>query len=191
MGIKCVKIPVLEDGAITDKANILGKKFASVHSGDHLDDIHRQNKEKILNENRDVFLKKDNEESTMDEEMNMNELVMVLNGIRNTATGEDQLSYVMFQNLPEKILEVLYLFNKIWKEGKMPKSWKSALILPFKISVKDPNNAGNYRPIALTSHLCKWMEILVRRLNYFLEYRGLFAPCQSGFRKGRSTMMLL
>ncbi len=37
-----VKIPVLEDGgimAITDKekANILGKKFASVHSGDHLD----------------------------------------------------------------------------------------------------------------------------------------------------------
>ncbi len=78
-----------------------------MHSGDHLDDIHRQNKEKILNENRDVFLKKDNEESTMDEEMNMNESVMVLNGIRNTATGEDQLSYVMFQNLPEKILEVL------------------------------------------------------------------------------------
>ncbi len=91
----------------------------------------------------------------------------------------------MFQNLPEKILEVLYLFNKIWKEGKMPKSWKSALLLPFKKSGKDPNNAGNYRPIALTSHLCKWMEkILVRRL----EYRGLFAPCQSGFRKGRSTM---
>ncbi len=121
---------------------------------------------------------------------NMNELVMVLNGIRNTATGEDQLSYVMFQNLPEKILEVvLYLFNKIWKEGKMPKSWKSALILPFKKFGKDPNNAGNYRPIALTSHLCKWMEkILVRRLNYFLEYRGLFAPYQSGFRKGRSTM---
>ncbi len=57
-----------------------------------LDDIHRQNKEKILNENRDVFLKKDNVESTMDEEINMNELVMVLNGIRNTATGEDQLT---------------------------------------------------------------------------------------------------
>ncbi len=49
-----------------------------------------------------MFLKKDNEESTMDEEINMNELVMVLNGIRNTASGEDQLSDVMFQNLPEK-----------------------------------------------------------------------------------------
>ncbi len=64
-----------------------------MHSGDHFDDIHRQNKEKILNENRDVFffiytmwkvpwMKKNN----------MNELVMVLNGIRNT----DQLRYVMF-----------------------------------------------------------------------------------------------
>ncbi len=94
-----------------------------------------------------MFLKKDNVESTMDEEINMNELVMVLNGIRNTATGEDQLSYVMFLIYQIKILEViLYLFNKIWKEGKMPKSWKSALILPFKKSGKDPNNAGNYRP---------------------------------------------
>lgn len=114
-----VKTPVLEDQgimAITDKekANMLRKKFASVHSGDHLDDIHRQNKEKILNENRDVLIKKDNMENTMDEAINMNELVTVLNGIRNTATGEDQLSYVMFQKLPEKVLEIiLYLFNKI------------------------------------------------------------------------------
>ncbi len=54
-----LKYHLQDDGimAITDKekANILGKKFASVHSGDHFDDIHRQNKEKILNENRDVF----------------------------------------------------------------------------------------------------------------------------------------
>ncbi len=46
--------------AITDKEkeNILGKMSASVHSGYHLDDIHRQNKEKILNENRGVLKKK-------------------------------------------------------------------------------------------------------------------------------------
>ena len=63
----------------------------------------------------------------------------------------------------------------------MPKSWKSALILPFNKPGKDTNNAGYCRPIALTSHL--WMEkILVRRLNYFLEHRGLFAPYQNGFK---------
>lgn len=100
------KIPVLEDDgilAITDKekANVLGKKFASVHSGDHLDDIHRLHKEKVLKENRDVFIKKDSEECTMDEEINLNELV-ILNDIKNTATGDDQLSYVMFRKYLKK-----------------------------------------------------------------------------------------
>lgn len=40
----------------------------------------------------------------------------------------------------------------------MPKSWKSALILPFNKPGEDPHSAGNHRPIALTSHLCEWME---------------------------------
>ena len=40
---------------------------------------------------------------------------------------------------------------------------------------------NNYRPIALTSHICKIMERMITdRLNYYLESR-------SGFRKGRST----
>ena len=66
---------------------------------------------------------------------------------------------------------------------------ENALILPFNKPGNDANNEGNYRPIALTSHLCKWMEkILVRRLNYFLGQGGLFAPYQNDFRKGRSTM---
>ena len=60
------KISVLEDGevlAITDKekADLLGKAFASVHSGDHLDEKHKQRKKEILKENRDVDRKKDSE----------------------------------------------------------------------------------------------------------------------------------
>lgn len=43
---KSVKIPVLVDGeylAITnkEKADLLGKKFASIHSGSHLDEEHK------------------------------------------------------------------------------------------------------------------------------------------------------
>lgn len=57
-----VEIPILEDDgllAITDKENnkTLRKNFANVHSGSHLDDIHRQKKEDTLNENKDVFRK--------------------------------------------------------------------------------------------------------------------------------------
>ena len=41
-----------------------------------------------------MYIKKDSEESAMDAEISMNELVLVLDGTGNTATGEDQLSYV-------------------------------------------------------------------------------------------------
>ena len=75
-----------------------------MHSGDHLDDKHKQRKKEILKENRDVYIKKDSEGSAMDAEINMNELVIVLDGVGNTATGEDQLSYMMFKELPKRVL---------------------------------------------------------------------------------------
>ena len=94
------KISVLEDGevlAITDKekADLLGKAFASVHSGDHLDEKHKQRKKEIVKENKIgmwIERKKDSEGSTMDAEITMNELIIGLDGAGNTATGEDQLS---------------------------------------------------------------------------------------------------
>jgi len=120
----------------------------------------------------------------------LHELKVALEGSGYTAPGQDQLCYAMFRQLPKEGLEIiLKLFNKIWREGVMPDSWKSALILPFGKPGKDITNAGNYRPIALTSHLCKWMEkIIVCRLSYYLEQRGLLSKYQSGFRKGRSTI---
>lgn len=115
---------------------------------------------------------------------------MVLEESGYTAPGQDQLCYAMFRQLPKEVLEIiLKLFNKIWREGVMPDSWKSALIVPFGKPGKDTTNAGNYRPIALTSHLCKWMEkIIVCRLSYYLEQRGPLNKYQSGLRKGRSTV---
>ena len=59
-----------------------------------------------------MYLKKDSEESAMDVEITMNELVIVLDGARNTATGEDQLSYIIFKELPIIVLKlILHLFN--------------------------------------------------------------------------------
>ena len=48
------------------------------------------------------------------------------------------------------------LFNKSLEEGDIPKDWKQANVSPvYKKGAK--NRAENYRPISLTSIVCKIM----------------------------------
>jgi len=96
----------------------------------------------------------------------------------------------MIQHLSGRSLKViLNLFNKIWNEGKLPSSWKHGIIIPIGKPGKDKSNPINYRPIALTSNLCKLMEnMIIRRSNYILEFKGLLSPYHSGFRAGQNTM---
>lgn len=84
---------------------------------------------------------------------------------------------------------MLDLYNHIWNEGYLPKDWKSAIVIQVVKPGKDATKSNSYRPIALTSTLCKVMEkMLVRRLNNFLEKKEILTPVQCGFRKKRSTM---
>lgn len=51
------------------------------------------------------------------------------------------------------------------------------------------SNAANYRPIALISNVCKFMEqMIVYRLIYVMEKKGILSPYQSRFHKGHSTI---
>lgn len=84
---------------------------------------------------------------------------------------------------------ILHLFNKVWEVGKLPSSWKHGVVVPVAKPEKDHSKAVNYRPIALTSNLCKIMErMVIARINDTIEKKNLLCPHQSGFRKGRSTM---
>ena len=69
---------------------------------------------------------------------------------------------------------MLQLFNKIWFTGKIPPSWLHSIIVPI------PKQTGalpsSYRPISLTSNICKLFEkMVVRRLNWFLEYHNILS----------------
>ncbi|KAG8180997.1 hypothetical protein JTE90_024745 [Oedothorax gibbosus] len=79
--------------------------------------------------------------------------------------------------------------KKIWNEKVFPTTWQRAIVIPIAKPGKDPQDAGNYRAIALTSCLFKLMERMVNaRLVYCLEEKGAFSPFQSGFRHHRSTV---
>ena len=61
-------------------------------------------------------------------------------------------------------------------------------VVPIPKPGKDTSDPTNYRPIALTSCVCKVMERMVNnRLVWYLEINKIITPTQSGFRKGRST----
>jgi hypothetical protein len=76
------------------------------------------------------------------------------------------------------------MYEDIWSKGNFPKEWSSATIIPILKPGKNPTNAECYRPISLTSCLCKVLKTIV---NKRLEERKLLY----GFRKNRSTTDVL
>jgi hypothetical protein len=55
----------------------------------------------------------------------------------------------------------------VWKREVFPKSWTEATVIPILKPGKDPNQTNSYRPISLTSFVCKTMKKMV---NYRLVH---------------------
>jgi potassium voltage-gated channel Eag-related subfamily H protein 8 len=84
---------------------------------------------------------------------------------------------------------LLFLYNRIWRERAFPASWRIATVIPILKPGKDPTNPLSYRPIALTNCLCKLLEKMINaRLMFYLETNNCLSKLQSGFRRGRCTI---
>ena len=96
----------------------------------------------------------------------------------------------MLQNLPEAQLVILLnYFNHLWSNNLFPEEWSTAIVLPFLKPYKPGQELSSYRPISLTSCLCKVMEKMVLvRLTVVLEKEKFIKPYQSGFKKLHSTL---
>lgn len=117
------------------------------------------------------------------------ELNQALDCKQNSAPGADTISYAMLKQLPENSKnELLRMINISWKRGEVPADWKIATIIPIKKPHKDKLDPQSYRPISLTSCICKTMETMIaKRLTCHLEKNNILSNNQSGFRPGRST----
>ena len=119
----------------------------------------------------------------------MFELQQALQSKRNSAPGADTISYEMLKQLPDSSkASLLSLINLSWKKGEVPRNWKLAEIIPILKPRKDKLDPQSYRPISLTSAICKIMETMIaKRLTHHLERNQCLSKNQSGFRPGRST----
>ena len=90
---------------------------------------------------------------------------------------------------PKPLLTHFYIFSTVYGQQEFfPESWRLATIIPIPKPGKDHAEPTNYRPIALTSCLCKTLERMInKRLVWYLESNNLITKYQSGFRAERST----
>ena len=97
--------------------------------------------------------------------------------------------YGLNQGVVEAITGPLaIIYTRSMEEGIVPADWRTANITPiFKKGSKSA--AGNYRPVSLTSILCKVMEAIVRdMIMEHLEKWKLILPSQHGFMPAKSCL---
>ncbi|GFY19095.1 RNase H domain-containing protein [Trichonephila clavipes] len=185
-------IPILETSTALyssplDVANLIGQTFASVSSSDSYSHAFQATKNRL---ERTPINFRCRQPLPYNCDFDMFELKRALSSAHNTSTGPDGISYELLRHLNEdSLVSLLYLFNRIWREQVYPTQWEEAIVIPILKPGKDPKNPLSYRPIALTSCLCKTLERMVNaRLVYQLEKNKCIPLFQSGFRKGRSTL---
>ncbi|KAH8603195.1 hypothetical protein ERJ75_001844900 [Trypanosoma vivax] len=65
---------------------------------------------------------------------------------------------------------ILRLLNYIWRTGQVPATWRQGIIVPLLKPNEPPNSMASFRPVTLTSTLCKLMErIVARRVRDCIE----------------------
>jgi hypothetical protein len=110
----------------------------------------------------------------------------------NKSSGPDEIHPKLLKEAGDHIISpLLIIFQESLQQGAIPEDWRMANVTPIfkKGSRKTP---GNYRPVSLTSVVCKMLESIVRnRIMRHLNENNMLSDQQYGFRNHRSTTLQL
>ena len=103
------------------------------------------------------------------------------------ATGPDNISCRTLKELSHQLAPMLQIFFQAsLDQGIIPSDWKRANVVPI-YKKGEKNKAENYRPVSLTSVMCKLLEhIVCSNIMQHLDKHNILHDAQHGFRKRRS-----
>ena len=162
-----------------DKSNILNDFFAAVFTREG-DSVIKDVAPKTLDSLHDI-------------DVDIDKVKKILLGLNPTKScGPDECHPRMLKETADILSgPIPQLFTKSLQSGTLPKQWKEANVTCI-FKKGDKSSPGNYRPVSLTSVLCKSLEKIVREaIMKHLNKNNLLSDCQYGFRQNRGCILQL
>ena len=178
----------LDGEILTEKraANKFGKSYEEVCNIN----VPTERRNEVRIEEAEILSEEKDVPDIMTQKITMPELQKAIKKLKKKkAPGPDGITNEMLMYLTGASLKkLLEIFNLTWEKGDVPQQWKEAIMIPLLKKGKNKSKPLSYRPISLTSCVCKTMErIINERLQWYLESESILTPEQAGFRQYRST----
>ena len=108
---------------------------------------------------------------------------------RYKGSGPDNIHpHVLKETASSVCYPLSIIFKDSLQKGETPDDWRKANVTPI-FKKGDRNDPANYRPVSLTSQVCKVMESIIRgQVFEHLKNKNLLSEEQHGFREGRSCL---
>ncbi len=108
----------------------------------------------------------------------------------NKSQGPDLLHPRLLFEARRELSEPLFiLFRMSLNTGILPQEWKEANITPIYKNKGSKHETTKYRPVSLTSVVCKILERLIRKdIVKHMRSNNLFSTYQHGFLERRSCL---
>ena len=156
--------------------NILAKYFNSVYTPVSEDEMPEMN-DMYEREINDIVITREDIRSRL-ERLNVTK-----------SCGPDNLHpFVLQKTASVTCVPLEKIFKKSISTGECPTDWRSANVAPIH-KKGDRTDPSNYRPISLTSQVCKVLESIVRtHILKHLDTNNILRDEQHGFRERRSCL---
>ena len=119
--------------------------------------------------------------------LNVGKKLSLLNPMKSV--GPDNVYPKILQKMHEELkYPITKLFNKSLQTNSIPMEWKKSNVTPIHKS-GSKKKASNYRPISITSILCRVLESCIKdEITSHFEKHNLIHDSQHGFRSNKSCL---